>query len=108
MVWFGTMRRLFSLKERLYLMQKKSPQQRSIGKYIVTNPRICHGEPIFAGTRKLVRDCLEMAANGLTIDDLASRANLPREAIIEALHFAAAVLQSHYTHRSTASSRTRE
>lgn len=89
-------------------MQKKSEQRKEIGKYIVADPRICHGEPTFQGTRKLVRDCIEMAANGLTIDELASRANLPREAIVEALHFAADVLQRHYTDRSVTPSRIRE
>jgi len=88
-------------------MQKKAEQQRELGKYIVVDPRICHGEPIFRGTRKLVRDCIEMAANGLTIDELASRAKLPREAISEALHFAAEVLQRHYTDRSANASRIR-
>ena len=40
------------------------------------------------GTRKLVRDCIEMATQGLTLDELASRAGLPRKAIVEALsHF---------------------
>ena len=67
-------------------MQKKAGQQRELGKYVVADPQICHGEPVFKETRKLVRDCIEMAATGLTIDELASRANLPREAIIEALH----------------------
>ena len=89
-------------------MQKKAAQQRELSKYIVADPRICHGEPIFKGTRKLVRDCLEMAANGLTIDELASRANLPREAIMEALHFAADVLQRHYTDRAAVAARARE
>ena len=88
-------------------MQKKAVQQREIGKYIISDPRICRGEPTFKGTRKLVRDCLEMAASGLTIDELASRANLPREAIVEALHFAAEVLQRHYTGRPAAASRPR-
>jgi uncharacterized protein (DUF433 family) len=89
-------------------MQKKAGQQRELGKYIVADPRICHGEPVFKETRKLVRDCIEMAANGLTIDELASRANLPREAIVEALHFAAEVLQRHYTDRPAVASRARE
>ena len=89
-------------------MPKRVEQQRKLGKYIMIDPRICHGEPTFKGTRKLVRDCIEMAANGLTIDELADRANLPREAICEALHFAAEVLQRHYTDRSVVSSRIRE
>jgi uncharacterized protein (DUF433 family) len=89
-------------------MPEKAGQQQEIGKYIVADSRICRGEPTFRGTRKLVRDCIEMAANGLTIDELAHRANLPREAIIEALHFAAEVLQRHYTPRSIVASRVRE
>jgi uncharacterized protein (DUF433 family) len=84
-------------------MQKKAVQQREIGKH-----NICHGEPTFRGTRKLVRDCIEMAAHGLTIDELASRAGLPREAIVEALHLAAEVLQRYYTGRPAAASRPRE
>ena len=66
-------------------MQKKAVKQRAIGKYIISDSHICHGEPTFRGTRKLVRDCIEMAAHGLTIDELASRAGLPHEAIVEAL-----------------------
>lgn len=89
-------------------MRKKAEPRRELGKYIVANPRICHGEPIFKETRKLVRDCIEMAANGLTVDELASRANLPREAIVEALHFAADTLQRYYTERSSVASRARE
>jgi uncharacterized protein (DUF433 family) len=73
--------------------QKKALHQREIGKYIVSDPRVCHGEPTFKGTRKLVRDCIEMAADGLTMAELASRSGLPREAIAEALHLAAAVLR---------------
>ncbi len=72
-------------------MQKKAVQQKEIGKYIISDPRICHGEPTFRGTRKLVRDCIEMAAHGLTIDELASRAGLPCEAVVEALHLSASV-----------------
>jgi uncharacterized protein (DUF433 family) len=58
---------------------------------MIDTTRICHGEPIFKETRKLVRDCIEMAANGLTIDELASRANLPREVIVRALHCTAEI-----------------
>ena len=80
-------------------MQKKAVQQREISKYIISDPHICHGEPTFRGTRKLVRDCIEMAATGLTIDELAARADLPREAIVEALHLAAEALHRYYTGR---------
>src|SRR5262249_40752886 len=83
-----------SLEGAVCSMPKKAEQPRELGKYIIANPRICHGEPTFKGTRKLVRDCIEMAAKGLTIDELASRANLPREAIVQALRFAAPLSRS--------------
>ena len=89
-------------------MPEKAVQRQEIGQYLVADSRICRGEPTFRGTRKLVRDCIEMAANGLTIDELAHRAHLPREAIVEALHFAAEVLQRHYTPRSIITPRARE
>lgn len=91
--WFGTMKPSVSLEGAVCSMPKKAERPRELGQYIVANPWICHGEPIFKETRKLVRDCIELAANGLTIDELASRAHLPREAIVEALPFAADVLE---------------
>ena len=75
-------------------MQKKTSQPKEISTYIVSDPRICHGEPVFRGTRKLVRDCIEMIADGLTIDELAARSQLPREAIAEAL----CLQEKHFSH----------
>jgi uncharacterized protein (DUF433 family) len=77
-------------------MKHLTNQPVDLGVHIVSDPRICHGEPTFRGTRKLVRDCVEWAATGLTIDELAERSNLPREAIAEALQLAAVTLQQHY------------
>jgi len=85
-------------------MKNKAYQTVEMGDYIVVDPRVCHGEPIFKGTRKLVRDCVELAACGLTIDELAERSNLPREAIIEALQLAAVTLRRHYSRTATAAS----
>lgn len=36
-----------------------------MGRYIVTDPRICHGQPTFRGTRILVSDVLEQVATGM-------------------------------------------
>jgi len=36
-----------------------------IGRYIVTDPKICHGKPTFRGTRIMVADVLEQVAEGL-------------------------------------------
>ncbi len=84
-------------------MGDRDYQVAEIGHYIVVDSRICHGEPIFKGTRKLVRDCIELAASGLTIDELAERSNLPREAIVEALRLAALTLKRHYSPALTSS-----
>jgi uncharacterized protein (DUF433 family) len=39
--------------------------QKMIGRYIVTDPEICHGKPTFRGTRIFVADVLEQVADGL-------------------------------------------
>jgi uncharacterized protein (DUF433 family) len=75
-------------------MKNKAHHTVELGSYIVTDSRVCHGEPIFKGTRKLVRDCIELAASGLTLDELAKRSHLPREAIVEALQLAAVPLDN--------------
>ena len=36
-----------------------------IGRYIVTDPNICHGKPTFRGTRIFVSDVLEQVASGM-------------------------------------------
>jgi len=36
-----------------------------IGRYIVTDPNICHGQPTFRGTRIFVSDVLEQVASGM-------------------------------------------
>ena len=40
-------------------------RRKSLGRYIVTDPAICHGEPTFRGTRVLVADVLEQVASGM-------------------------------------------
>jgi uncharacterized protein (DUF433 family) len=39
--------------------------ERLIGRYIVTDPNICHGKPTFRGTRIFVSDVLEQVASGM-------------------------------------------
>lgn len=38
---------------------------KSIGRFIVADHKICHGEPVFRGTRILVADVLEQVASGM-------------------------------------------
>ncbi len=39
--------------------------KRMIGRYIVADPAICHGQPIFRGTRILVGDVIQQVAAGI-------------------------------------------
>ena len=58
-----------------------------IGRYIVSDPEICHGKPTFRGTRILVADVLEQVAEGLAWETIIAewRGSLTREAIAEAV-----------------------
>ena len=40
-------------------------ETKTLGRYIVADPAICHGEPTFRGTRILVADVLEQVASGM-------------------------------------------
>ena len=40
-------------------------ERKIIGRYIVADPRICHGQPTFRGTRIMVSQVLEQLADGL-------------------------------------------
>ncbi len=39
-------------------------------RWIITDPRICHGKPVFKGTRVLVSDILEMLAENILINEI--------------------------------------
>ena len=43
---------------------------KELGKYIVADPQICHGQPTFRGTRILVKTALEMVARGKDWDTI--------------------------------------
>ena len=61
--------------------------KRLFGRYIVTDPEICHGKPTFRGTRILVADVLEQVADGLTWESIIEewRGSISAEAIAEAV-----------------------
>lgn len=40
-------------------------EYKALGRYIVSDPEICHGQPVFRGTRILVSDILEQISNGM-------------------------------------------
>ncbi len=68
------------------------------GKYIIADPRICHGKPTFRGTRIMVWQALEMLAEGMTWDAIVGEweGSFPREAIAETLYAASKVFKQHF------------
>lgn len=59
------------------------------GGRIVSNPDICHGNPVIRGTRIMVWLVLELLANGDSIDDiLTAYAGLTREDVSACLGYA--------------------
>ncbi len=57
------------------------------GRYIISDPEICHGKPTFKGTRILVADVLEQVADGLDWETILEewRDKISKEAIAEAI-----------------------
>jgi uncharacterized protein (DUF433 family) len=68
-----------------------------IGRHIVTDPGICHGKPIFRGTRIFVSDVLEQVADGMAWEAVIEEwhGSITREAIAEALQLAVKALLEH-------------
>jgi len=55
---------------------------------------VCHGKPVFKGTRVLVSDVLEMLSEGMTIDEILEEyPQLNKEMILEAIALAAELLR---------------
>jgi len=70
---------------------------KTLGRYIVADSAICHGEPTFRGTRILVADVLEQVASGMAWEAIIEewRGALTKEAIAEAVRLAREALVTH-------------
>lgn len=71
--------------------------QKMIGRYIVSDPRICHGKPTFRGTRIMVSQVLEQIASGMAWETIVEewRGKVPKEAIAEAVRLAMQAFTDH-------------
>jgi uncharacterized protein (DUF433 family) len=60
------------------------------GQYIVADPEICHGKPTFKGTRIMVKNVLELVAEGHDWDWISAAyyRRISRDAIAEAIELA--------------------
>lgn len=86
--------------------KKKSTKPKLIGRYIVADPKICHGQPTFRGTRIMVWQVLERVAKGMDWEEIIEQCHnsITKEAIAEAVSLASKVFieQAHaYTMEST-------
>jgi uncharacterized protein (DUF433 family) len=69
----------------------------SLGRYIVADPRICHGKLTFRGTRVFVADVLDQVAEGMDWESISESWNggVSRQAITEAVQLASEALLRH-------------
>lgn len=68
-----------------------------IGRYIVTDPQICHGQPTFRGTRIMVWQVLEQVASGMAWETIVEEweGSITKEAIAEAVQLAGKAFVEH-------------
>lgn len=87
------------LRETMNMQAKRTMRPKSrerqkkaevLGRYVVVDPRICHGQLTFRGTRVLVADVLAQVARGMAWEAIVEewRGTVSQEAIGEAVHLA--------------------
>lgn len=71
--------------------------QKLMGRYIVTDPKICHGKPTFRGTRIMVSQVLEQVSRGIVWEAIIEewRGSITKEAIAEAVSLASQAFIEH-------------
>jgi uncharacterized protein (DUF433 family) len=75
----------------------KTQKRQLLGRYIVADPAICHGQPTFRGTRIFVSDVLEMVAQGMAWETIIEqwRGSITEEAIAEAVKLSSEAFLKH-------------
>ena len=73
------------------------PVERTLGRYVVSDPAICHGKPTFRGTRILVADVLEQVSSGTAWETIVDewRGDVSLDAIAEAVRLASRAFRDH-------------
>ena len=68
-------------------METVTMETKTLGRYIISDPAICHDEPTFRGTRILVADVLEQVESGMAYEAIIEewRYEIDRDAIAESL-----------------------
>jgi uncharacterized protein (DUF433 family) len=70
--------------------RRQERSARLLGRYIVADPKICHGKPTFRGTRIMVWQVLEMVTEGMAWESIVEEweGSISKEAIAEAVQLA--------------------
>jgi uncharacterized protein (DUF433 family) len=73
------------------------PKPCVIGRYIVADPAVCHGQPTFRGTRILVADVLEQVGSGMAWESIVIEwhERVSKDAIAEAVRLASQAFHDH-------------
>ncbi len=68
-----------------------------LGRYIVADPAICHGKPVFVGTRIMVAQVLKQVAKGMSWKAIESEWHgaVTPDAIAEAIELAQRTFEDH-------------
>lgn len=69
------------------MKEKEELKPQALGRYIIADPKICHGKPTFRGTRIMVSQLLELVARGMDWESITERweGSITKEAIAEAV-----------------------
>jgi uncharacterized protein (DUF433 family) len=81
-------------------------RRKILGKFIVADPEICHGQPTFLGTRILVTQVLNQVAKDMPWDRIVQewRGSITKEAIAEAVELANQAFNDHASEYAAQSS----
>jgi uncharacterized protein (DUF433 family) len=71
--------------------------RKALGRFVVSNPAVCHGLPTFRGTRVFVSDVLDDVARGMAWEAITERwhGSISKDAIAEAVRLAREALINH-------------
>jgi uncharacterized protein (DUF433 family) len=95
-VWYTDGVYLLSMGE-MFMAILTSTAPKLLGRYIVSDPAIAHGQPTFRGTRIFVADVLDQVARGLTWEAIIEDWNgkISKAAIAEAVQLATQAFINH-------------
>ncbi len=77
--------------------KRRPAKPATLGRYIVADPKICHGKPTFRGTRVFVSDVLDQVASGMDWESISQEwdGKVTAPAIREAVQLAATAFLAH-------------